>query len=189
MNLPFLAQRIREIRKKRMLTLEQLADRTQLTQSVLSKVENCRVTPSLAALSRIAEALGVTLSELVAGMDDERPMIVVRGDENFPCTGGPKGKLECRSLAPTRHQKRFEPVLLEVLSGAKGGTLPPRNGEFFLYVVDGAVRVKSGDENCELAAGDAVYLTTSENPRVLSANGAPAKCLCVWSGDESRLSP
>src|SRR5690625_7040693 len=81
MNLVFLAQRIREIRKKRILTLEQLAERSQLTQSVLSKVENSRVTPSLSALSRIAAALGVTLSELVEGIDEERPMTVMRHGE------------------------------------------------------------------------------------------------------------
>ena len=45
MNLVQLAQRIRSVRTDRQLTLEQLAERTGLTKSVLSKFENFRVTP------------------------------------------------------------------------------------------------------------------------------------------------
>ncbi len=83
MNLVQLAQRIRALRGERNLTLEQVAERANLTKSVLSKVENFRVTPSLPALSKIAEALGVTVAELVDGLDEKPRMIVVRKDERL----------------------------------------------------------------------------------------------------------
>ena len=77
MNLVQLAQRIRSVRTDQHLTLEQLAERTGLTKSVLSKFENFRVTPSLGALGNIAEALGVTMSELLDGVDEKPTMVVV----------------------------------------------------------------------------------------------------------------
>ena len=67
MNLIELAQRIKAERRKQNLTLEQVASRTRLTRSVLSKVENFRVTPSLPALAKIAQALGTTVSDLDRG--------------------------------------------------------------------------------------------------------------------------
>lgn len=185
MNLVFLAQRIREFRKKRMLTLEQLAERSQLTQSVLSKVENSRVTPSLAALSRIAEALGITLSELVAGIDEERPMLVVRRDESpLLQTEGSDGSMTFRSLAPTRHQKRIEPFRVEVPPRAAPEALPARGREEFVFVLKGSIEIACGQETCTLQTGDAVYLNAAEKPQISNPGNSAAELICVLSGEE-----
>ena len=81
MNLVELAQRIRKHRLDRRLTLEDVATRSGLTRSWLSKVENFRITPSLPALSQIASALSVTVAELVAGLDAKPTLIKVAKDE------------------------------------------------------------------------------------------------------------
>jgi transcriptional regulator with XRE-family HTH domain len=182
MNLVYLAQRIREFRKKRMLTLEQLADRAQLTQSVLSKVENSRVTPSLAALGRIAEALGVTLSELVAGIEQERRMTVVRRDERPLVQRGNGKGAAWRSMAPTRRAKQLEPFLLELPPGGKGQEKFAQGGDEFLLVLKGSITVECGEETCTLEAGDAVYLDAGEECRLVNAGKGPAEVLCVFSG-------
>ena len=98
MNLIQLAQRIRSARTDRQLTLEQLAERTGLTKSVLSKFENFRVTPSLGALGNIAEALGVTMSELLDGVDERPSMVVVR--RTSVCRSSATGRR--RAFATTR---------------------------------------------------------------------------------------
>ena len=64
-----LAQRIRSMRKSQALTLEQVGARAGLTRSVISKVENFRVTPSLQTLTKIAMALGVPVARLLEGLD------------------------------------------------------------------------------------------------------------------------
>ena len=53
-------------------------------ESVLSKFENFRAIPSLGALANIAEALGVTMSEPIDGVDEKPRMVVVRKDEGRP---------------------------------------------------------------------------------------------------------
>lgn len=186
MNLPYLAQRIREFRKKRMLTLEQLAERAQLTQSVLSKVENSRVTPSLAALGRIAEALGVSLSELVAGIDEDRHMIVVRRDERPLIKCDPRsGAFVYRSMAPTRHAKRIEPMMVELPPECSPEEILPQNGERFILVMKGTVDVERGEERCRLGPGDSVHLEAGEKHRVSNPANSAAEILCVLSGSES----
>lgn len=183
MNLDFLAQRIREFRKKRGLTLEQLADRSQLTQSVLSKVENSRVTPSLAALSRIAEALGISLAELVSGIDEKRRMTVVRRRER-PVVERDRANpgFVYHGLAPEKPGKLMDPMLLKIPPGEPREELMAHEGEEFLLVLKGSVDVACGPEQSRLTAGDSAYLDSSEKHRVSNAGTSEAEVLLVCVG-------
>ena len=66
MNLLELSQNIRKIRIEQNMTVEQLAKNSGFSKGFISQVENFRITPSLKALTRIADALGVSMSMLFA---------------------------------------------------------------------------------------------------------------------------
>ena len=185
MNLVFLAQRIRELRRKRGLTLEQLAERTQLTQSVLSKVENFRVTPSLPALSRIAGALGVTMADLVTGLGEKpRLVIVPRADRNVVERDRPRSDIVYYSLAACNHPKLMEPLLLEVPPGEPRKEALPHEGEEFIMVLRGTVDLEYGQERHRLGPGDCAYLDAAEPHRLLNPGETSASVLCVFSGNK-----
>ena len=57
---------IRELRKKRTLTLKQLAKRTGLSVSLLSQIERAESSASVTSLYKIAHALKIRLTELFA---------------------------------------------------------------------------------------------------------------------------
>ena len=59
MDLIQLSQTIRKIRLAQNMTIEQLAQKSGFSKGFISQVENFRITPSLKALIRIAEALGI----------------------------------------------------------------------------------------------------------------------------------
>lgn len=59
-------RRIGQIRQERRMSLKELRRRTDLSQSLLSQIERAEAPPSLSDLYRIARALEITLSELVA---------------------------------------------------------------------------------------------------------------------------
>lgn len=63
-----IGQRIRSHRLAQNLTLRQLSDRTDLTTSQLSQVELGKNAASMWALARISNALGLQVSELMAGL-------------------------------------------------------------------------------------------------------------------------
>lgn len=65
MNIIQLSQRIRSLCVKRGLTLKQVSKKTGLTNGVLSKIENFRVTPSLTTVTKIAEALEIDTIRVV----------------------------------------------------------------------------------------------------------------------------
>lgn len=59
-------RQISHLRQERRMALKELSRRTDLSQSLLSQIERAEASASLSDLFRIARALGVTLSELVA---------------------------------------------------------------------------------------------------------------------------
>ena len=188
MNLIQLAQRIRALRGERKLTLEQVAERANLTKSVLSKVENFRVTPSLPALSKIAEALGVTVAELVDGLDERPQMIVVRKDERLPVERDrPDSRILYEALAHKRRDKLMEPFLLEVPSGVARPTRLAHEGEEFIMILEGAVDYEYGEEQVRLEQGDCMYADGSVEHTLNNPNDSPAKVLVVYAAGSTSL--
>jgi transcriptional regulator with XRE-family HTH domain len=73
--------RIRELRQSRGRTLQELADVSGLSTSMLSLVERGRASPSIGSLIVIASALGVAMSDLLVNGSDSEERIVVRASE------------------------------------------------------------------------------------------------------------
>lgn len=72
-HLSTLGSRLRQLRQARCLTQTQLAERIGVGQSAISAVEAGDNTPSLAVAIALAEALSVTLDELVRGPVEVHP--------------------------------------------------------------------------------------------------------------------
>ena len=62
-----LGKRIANFRKKRRLTQEQMAEKTELSTNYISHIENSRSIPSLETLMKLCEVLNVTPDELLLG--------------------------------------------------------------------------------------------------------------------------
>ena len=67
-----LGQRIRVLREKLFLTQEQVAERAKISVSYLSMIENAQRTPYVETLVAISDALGITVSQLFAGLNARR---------------------------------------------------------------------------------------------------------------------
>jgi len=183
MNLIGLAQRIKAQRRDLDLTLEQVAARTGLTRSVLSKVENFRVTPSLPTLIKISVALGVSVADLVAGLEERPQLIVVRKGEGSQIDRDrPGSKIIYESLAHQRTTKTMEPLLLTVPGGTARKQALAHEGEEFLLVLSGSVELEYGSEVERLRSGDSAYFDAHVEHRLNNPNKRPAQVLCVFGG-------
>lgn len=184
MNLIQLSQRLRNIRVQRGYTLEQVAEMTGLTRGVLSKVENFRVTPSLATLSKIAQAFGMTMSELFEGLDEKPDMVVVRKDERLIVERDrPNSKIVYQALAHLRPNKIMEPFLLEVPPGEARRQKLAHEGEEFLMVLKGQVDYEYGDQCFQLFEGDCLYEDGTTEHTLNNPSDEPALVLCVYATD------
>lgn len=157
----WLGQHIRDLRTSKGLTLKDMADRTGLSSSSLSKVENGRLSVSFDKLLIIAGALDVSVSELLSRADQSpsrgRRSVTRRGRGESYRTPQYTYQMLCADLA----RKRFVPLLtrVETQDLEAFGPLVRHEGEEFVFVLDGEIDLHTEFyETTTLRPGDCAYL-------------------------------
>jgi transcriptional regulator with XRE-family HTH domain len=152
-----LGERVRELRRERGLTLDVLAGRSGVSRAMISKLERGEKNPTLMVAAKVAEGLGVSLSQLV-GVEERREVVVVpRGQRMVgrdPATG-----FERQLLSPSFGGRGIEFIRNVVPDGSTSGEFPPhrRGVEEYVVVEEGRLRAVLGGEEHILEGGDALY--------------------------------
>ncbi|MDA3902020.1 MAG: cupin domain-containing protein [Desulfuromusa sp.] len=171
-----IGQKIRELRQKLRMTLQDLSDSTELSKPLLSQIENDQVIPPLATLLRVAKALRAPLQTFFEEEDNTQKCLVVRADDagrmnRRPSHGGAPQPYFYHSLAYGKKHKHMEPFLVEFDPAQTDQSQPVRHaGEEFFYILEGQIELKHGTETHILNAGDSVYWDSNE-PHQLRALG------------------
>lgn len=177
-----LGLRIREARRTRNLTLETLARRIGLTKGLLSKIENFRAVPSLPVLAKIAEGLGVDMSELVKGISGARsePYVLVRAGERAVVERDDAVGFRYQALVNRpAGDSVFEAFVLTLRPGARRAMISTE-GDEFLYILEGCIEFHLGKVTVSLNSGDALFFDgrIPHVPRNLTRR--PATLLAVY---------
>ena len=160
-----LGARIKELRRRRGLTLEDLAERAGVSRAMISKVERGEKNPTLVVTAKVAEGLGVTISELLRV--EERREIVVIPRERRMTVRDPETGFERQLLSPTFGGRGVEFVRNVVPRGSTSGKFPPhrRGVEEHVVVEKGRLRALVGGEEHLLEVGDALYFEADVSHR------------------------
>jgi transcriptional regulator with XRE-family HTH domain len=152
-----LGERVRALRRERGLTLEVLAGRSGVSRAMISKLERGEKNPTLVVAAKVAEGLGVSLSQLV-GVEERREAVVVPRERRM-VVRDPDTGFERQLLAPSFGGRRIEFTKNVVPRGSSSGRLPPqrRGVEEYLVVERGRLRAILGGEEYLLDEGDAIY--------------------------------
>lgn len=152
-----LGVRVRDLRRDRGLTLEELAAASGVSRAMISKLERGEKNPTLVIAARLAEGLGVSLSRL-AGVEERREVVVV-SRERRPVLRDPETGFERQSLSPTFAGRGVEFLCNLVPEGSTSGDFPPhrRGVEEYLVVERGELEATLGGERYLLREGDALY--------------------------------
>ncbi|TFH86929.1 helix-turn-helix domain-containing protein [Billgrantia azerbaijanica] len=152
-----LSSRVVELRKKRGLTLEQLAAASGVSRSMLSQIERGRANPTLAVTLRIARAFGLNIGELVDQPWAAPRIEVVRSDDASQLF---RDDRECRirTLSPLHLEKNVEFYEVRLAPRARLESAAHFEGtRELLTVTEGQAVVESGDNRCELGPGDSAH--------------------------------
>lgn len=144
-----LGMRLRHARRVAGLTLLQLAQKAQCSESLISKIENGSATPSLASLHRLAVALGTNIAALTSPVAP-LPGPVMRSGER-PVVAGAIA-LERITLAADNGLLQAN-IHIVAPGEATDGTIE-HIGEEVGYVLEGVVDLLLGDHVYRLNAGD-----------------------------------
>jgi len=181
MNLVELSQRMKQRRLDLGLSLETVAAAAGQTRSWLSKVENFRLTPSLPALARVAEALRVPLSTLLEGLDAKPQIVLTKRSHRRVIQRDPQNSnIVYQALTSGRANRRMNPFVLEVPAGGGRSISRPHEGEEFLIVLRGRVTLEYGSETYRLEPGDSLYFDADTPHRLHNPHKTTAEVLCVF---------
>jgi transcriptional regulator with XRE-family HTH domain len=152
-----LGERVRALRGERGLTLDLLAGRSGVSRAMISKLERGEKNPTLVVAAKVAEGLGVSLSQLV-GVEEKREIVVVPRERRMvmqdPGTG-----FERQLLSPSFGGRGIEFIRNVIPEGSTSGEFPPnrRGVEEYVVVEKGQLRAFLGEEDYLLEEGDALY--------------------------------
>ena len=148
------AENLRQKRKARGMSLDELARASGVSRAALSQVETLKSNPTVGLLWKIAVGLGVPFAELI-GEQMGSVSVLRRGDAQV--LRSVDGKFESRPLAPAGASPIVELYDLRLAARAIHASEAHAPGTRELVVVlSGLLRLRVGDEYHELAAGDSV---------------------------------
>ena len=145
--------------------MEDLAERAGVSRAMISKVERGEKNPTLVVAAKVAEGLGVTISELL-GVKERREIVVIPRERRMTMRD-PESGFERQLLSPTFGGRGVEFVRNVVPHGSTSGEFPPhrRGVEEYVVVEKGRLRTFVGDEEHLLEAGDALYFEADVSHR------------------------
>ncbi|WP_274648576.1 helix-turn-helix domain-containing protein [Paenibacillus humicola] len=185
-----LGKRIRLIRKEQKRTQEEIAKMCGFTKSMLSKIESGGAMPAVSTLMKIAEALGVKVSDLLEEQSSNDTVMVSAGQyEDISKWIKTNKGYSFFAFASTRHNKIMQPYIFVARRGEINAHTFSHAGEEFIYVISGTMRYKVGNTEYEMNAGDSLYFNSLQEHMVVPLS-EEVKYLAVFtehqfkSGDE-----
>jgi len=175
-----LCGRVRELRRKRGWTLEQLSAACGVSRSMLSEIERGNANPTLAVAFRIAGAFSMSLGDLVdAPAATPRKIDVIRASDPAYHYRSDRS-IRIRTLSPLRLEKSVEYYEVTLRAGAVLASGPHFEGaRELLTVQQGGVRVTSDGESVELARGDSAHYRADVAHAIRNTSAADAVVFLV----------
>jgi len=182
-----IAEKIRRIRNSKHLTLSQLAGKTGLSQGLLSRIENNRVSPPIATLSKIAHGLDVPIALFFEEEDSGKASYAVirRGERQRVVRSGTKIGFHYDLVSGLARGSVIEAYVVHFPVIEKDPKLLfDHPGEEFLFVLKGDMELVYANERIPLRTGDAIHFDSAAPHRGRNAGKEEAECLVIVVGEE-----
>ena len=177
-----MGNRVIELRKKHQLTLDQLASSSGVSRSMLSQIERGQANPTLTVTFRIAQAFNMSIGELVDQPWASSTIEVVHGEDKSNLF---RSDQECqiRTLSPLHKEKNIEFYELKIAPKSSLVSAPHYEGtKELLTVAQGTATIVSGDNSCELSAGDSAHYRGDLSHSIANNGDIELLCYLVVTG-------
>lgn len=169
-----IGSKIKRLRQANGLTLEELANRSELTKGFLSQLERDLTSPSVTTLEDILEALGTTLQEFFSEKQAEQ--IVFKKNDFFI---NEQDDYIISYIIPNAQKNEMEPILIELDKNKQSMTIDPHEGQEFGYVIQGKIKLVYGDNEFILKKGETFYLKGLASHYLINLGDTKAKVIWV----------
>jgi len=184
-----ISNRIKERRREKNITVQELATRADVSKGLISQIENSRTIPSLLVLIEIIKALEIDMNEFfkdIRNKANQYPVLVKRKSE-YECfekehaTGFQYQRIFTQSI----NHSTVDIVILELKPGASRPLVETEAFEY-KYVLTGNVEYQFDKEKIILGEGDSVLFDgrLPHTPRILGTT--TASMLVIYFFEEKK---
>lgn len=178
-----ISNRLRDLRKEKNITLQELAEAAGVSKAMLSQVENNRTIPSLTVLLNLIKSLNVDFNHFFKDINLLAPdsKVIFRKKEQYQ-------PFEKENAAGFYYQRLFSTtvqdfhtdfVLLRLSADAKRPMV--RTDAFeFKYLISGKVTYFIGDESFDMEEGDSLFFNAGELHNPINRGTEDALMLVIY---------
>lgn len=168
-----IGKEVRNLRQAKRVTVKELSVQTELSVGMLSKIENGMTSASLTTLQSVSSALGVPVTALFSGYEEEREAAYTKSGEGVEIIReGTRAGHQYRllgHLASNSSGLFTEPYLITLSDKSDVFPTFQHDGLEFLYVLEGEVKYRHGQNLYHLKTGDTLFFDADapHGPEVL----------------------
>lgn len=180
--------RVKSFRETKELSLQDVAQRTGFSETLIAQIETGEILPPLGDLVKLARALEMKMGYLLA-QGESKPYTVVRKKNRRPVSRYGSQKTirygySYESLAPEKRERNMEPFLVTLEPTSQDEPPSTHGGEEFIFVLDGEIEVLLGDAREVLVPEESIYYDSTLPHRVRALGEQGARILAVLSTQE-----
>ncbi|MCP3900527.1 MAG: XRE family transcriptional regulator [Desulfobacteraceae bacterium] len=164
--------RIKELREKKGISIEDLSKLTGFTTEKLQAIEDGIDKPKLGTIMKLSKSLDSAVGRLVSGVG-ESLYSITRKNERKEITRSSQAKKNLysyMSLAPEVKGRHMEALIVQLEENPQKD-ISVHDGEEFIYVLEGVAKLIIGDDTYDLEPGDSAYYLSTTQHQICAKQG------------------
>ncbi len=175
--------KVRSLRKKRSMTIDELSSKSGFTSSYISQVERNIIEPSLSALSKICKVLEISPYYFIDNDDDN--VIITRREDRQKLLMGENDR-EIVYLLPINSEKKSKFKFNAYETIIDPGKWDSQKfiiieSDKLVIIKKGTLLVKINDDNEILQEGDNIYICSNTPHKIYNPTEEICEILCIIS--------
>lgn len=172
------SKQLKQLRTDLGYSMQQLADRANVSKSMISKIERDEVQPTLDVATRLAQALGKSLSAMLETQTPDVALKIPLAEQSI--WEDPVTHLSRRILSPSFPGAHIEWIEV-ILPGQTELNLSPlkKGSEKYFLLVEGSLDIRVGEKLLCFQAGDSGYLIADQPHTFINPASQPVRYLLV----------
>jgi len=179
-----ISNKIKEKRKAKGITIQELADKADVSKGLISQIENNRTVPSLLVLINIIRALNLDMNEFFneIGTEQQSSKVIIKQEAAYQVfeKETAKGFLYKRVLTRSVKNYPVDIVILELKKGARRTQMVKTDAYEYKYIIQGKVEYQIENEKYILNTGDSLFFDGRLGRKPANIGDEDAKILVVY---------
>ncbi len=173
---------IYKLRKEKKMTLLELSTKSGVALATLSRMENGKMTGTLDSHMHICRALEVSLTDLYKDLVASTKKVEMQPVKARTDVFIHDKKATSEMLAANSLSKKMMPVMIKITKGGRTHPEETKVGiEKFIYILDGKLEAKIGEDKYGMVKGDTLYFESSVPHYFKNTGTSEARLISVTS--------